>query len=38
MLELTTKNKEMKRKLEELTTQMKEWQELEKKNNIWSEI
>jgi hypothetical protein len=25
MLELTTNNKEMKRKLEELTTQMKEW-------------
>jgi len=31
MLELTIDNKEMKRKLEELMVQQKEWQELKKK-------
>jgi hypothetical protein len=34
MMELTTQNKEMKRKLMENTTQQKEWLELRKKEEI----
>jgi hypothetical protein len=34
MMELTTQNKEMKRKPVEKTTQQKEWHELRKKEEI----
>jgi hypothetical protein len=38
MLELTIENKEMKRKLEGLMAQQKEWQELRKKEKVWNDI
>jgi hypothetical protein len=38
MRELTIENKEMKRKLEELMAQQKEWYELRKKKGVWNEM
>ncbi len=37
MMELTTQNKEMKRKLVDKTAQQKEWQELRKQEEISNE-